>query len=169
MDIFLSILAFLLAIIGIIGCIVPVLPGIILTYVGLVCAYLCSYSTLDSSTLVIWFVVTVVVSAVDYLLPAYMTRRFGGSRAGAIGATVGVFIGLFGGFFGVLIGPFVGAVVGELLHNPKDINKALKVGIGSFVSFVTGTGVKLVAAAWMFILIWKDTLPPLRTWISLIF
>lgn len=167
MDILLSVAAFLFALIGIAGCIVPVLPGIVLTYAGLVCAYFCSYSALEASTLWIWLAVTVAVSLLDYLLPAYMTRKFGGSRAGSVGATIGIFVGLiFGGVAGIIIGPFLGAVAGELIHEPRDAGKALLVGIGSFFAFMVGTGIKLVAAVWMFILIWADTWPALRDWFA---
>ena len=85
MDITLSLLAFALSILGIIGCIVPALPGVVLSYAGLLCAYFTSYSQMSASALWLWLGVTVAVSVADYFLPAWMTRRFGGSRAGAIG------------------------------------------------------------------------------------
>lgn len=170
MDIALSVAAFLFALTGIAGCIIPVLPGVVLTYAGLVCAYFCSYSTIEPSTLWLWLAVTVAVSLLDYFLPAYMTAKFGGSRAGSIGATVGVFLGLFfGGVAGIIVGPFLGAVAGELLHDSRDLAKALLVGIGSFFAFMVGTGLKFVAAVWMFILIWADTWPVFRSWLSSIF
>lgn len=124
MDTTLAILAFLFALIGIAGCIVPALPGVILSYAGLVCAYFCSYSQISTAALLIWLAVTLFVSVADYFLPAYMTRRFGGSRAGAIGATIGTVVGFF--FIpplGILLGPFVGAVIGELCHNREDISR----------------------------------------------
>lgn len=170
MDIALSIAAFLLAIIGIAGCIVPVLPGVLLSYAGLVCAYFTSYSTLSSTALWVWLALTVAVSAADYFLPAWMTRRFGGSRSGAIGATVGVFAGFF--LFpplGIILGPFFGAVVGELLNNKRDTAKAFRVGFGSFLSFIVGTGLKLAVALGIFLHIAADTYPSLRQWLTTIF
>ena len=95
MDTTLAILAFLFALIGIAGCIVPALPGVILSYAGLVCAYFCSYSQISTAALLIWLAVTLFVSVADDFLPAYMTRRFCGSRAGAIGATIGTVVGFF--------------------------------------------------------------------------
>ena len=95
MDIALSVAAFLLSIVGIVGCIVPALPGVVLSYAGLLCAYFTSYSSMSPAAIWLWLAITVAVSVADYFLPAWMTRRFGGSRSGAIGATVGVFAGFF--------------------------------------------------------------------------
>lgn len=170
MDVILSIAAFVLSILGIVGCIVPIIPGVAFSYIALLCAYLCSYSSISSTTLFIWLAITIFVCVIDYLLPAYMSRLFGGSRSGAIGATVGMIAGMI--FFnipGVIIGPFVGAVLGELLNNKKDINKAFKVGFGSFLSFAVGTGLKFVAAVWMFVLLFADTYPVVRDWALSIF
>lgn len=95
MDVLLSFLALLLSVVGIVGCIVPAIPGVIVSYVGLLCAWGASYSQFSGSAMLIWLAVTLAVTLSDYFLPGWMTRRFGGSRAGSIGATVGVFAGLF--------------------------------------------------------------------------
>ena len=163
MDITLSLLAFALSILGIIGCIVPALPGVVLSYAGLLCAYFTSYSQMSASALWLWLGVTVAVSVADYFLPAWMTRRFGGSRAGAIGATVGVFAGFF--LFppvGIFLGPFLGAVLGELLNDRSDVPKAFLIGFGSFLSFIVGTGIKIAASAGMLIHVAADTWPAER-------
>ena len=137
MDIALSLLALLFTVVGIIGCIVPALPGVILSYAGLLCSWFTSYTTIGTSALWIWLAITIFVSVIDYYLPAWMTRRFGGSRSGAIGATVGVFAGFFlFPPFGIVLGPFFGAVIGELLHDKSDPAKALLIGLGSFLSFI---------------------------------
>ena len=146
MDIALSVLAFLFTIVGIIGCIVPALPGVVLSYAGLLCAYFTSYSHMSASALWIWLAITVAVSVADYFLPAWMTRRFGGSRAGAIGATVG-----------------------ELLNDRGDFPKAILVGFGSFLSFIVGTGLKVVAAVGMLIHVTTDTYPAVRNWFATLF
>ena len=155
MDIALSVAAFLLSIVGIVGCIVPALPGVVLSYAGLLCAYFTSYSSMSPAAIWLWLAITVAVSVADYFLPAWMTRRFGGSRSGAIGATVGVFAGFF--FFppvGIILGPFFGAFL---------------VGIGSFLSFVVGTGIKLAAAIGMFVHVTADTYPAVRDWFATLF
>jgi len=162
MDIALSVAAFLLSIVGIVGCIVPALPGVVLSYAGLLCAYFTSYSSMSPAAIWLWLAITVAVSVADYFLPAWMTRRFGGSRSGAIGATVGVFAGFF--FFppvGIILGPFFGAVLGELLNDRRDAGKAFLVGIGSFLS--------LVAAIGMFVHVTADTFPAVRDWFATLF
>lgn len=170
MDIALSIFAFLLALLGIVGCIVPALPGVLLSYAGLLCAWFTSYSQMSTTALWLWLAVTVAVSVADYFLPAWMTRRFGGSRSGAIGATVGVFAGFF--LFpplGIILGPFVGAVLGELVNDRGDVPKAFLVGFGSFLSFIVGTGIKLAASVGMLIYITLDTYPVVREWFATTF
>lgn len=154
MDIVWSIAACLLAISGIVGAVAPVLPGPVLGYCGLLCIAAASFSETDAATLWIWGAITLAVTVADYLLPAWMAKRFGGSRAGAVGATIGAVAGLF--VFppvGILLGPFVGAVVGELLHNGEDTAHAVHVGIGSFLSFVVGTGLKAVVSVALAVLI----------------
>ncbi len=111
-------------------------PGPALSYFGMLCAYWTDTSTLTSGKMWLWGVLTAVVTALDYILPAYFSKMFGGSRAGIIGATVGVFAGMILlGPLGIVLGPFVGAVAGELLHDRENADKALKVGFGSLVSF----------------------------------
>ena len=169
MDTFLSILAVLFTFIGIVGSIVPVLPGVALSYAGLLCAYFSEGSQLTPTFMWIWLAFVPLVSLVAYLLPGYMTKVFGGSRAATIGATIGVIAGMFFGPIGIIAGPFVGAVAGELLHNRENLGRAIQVGFGSFLSFIVGTGIKLIAAVAMFIYACKDIFPSIKESISSIF
>lgn len=170
MDLFLSILAFLCCLAGIVGCVVPVLPGPVLSFAGLFCAYACSYSTLTPASMWLWAGLTAAVTAVDYFLPGYMAKLFGGTRAGMIGATVGLIAGLFaGGPVGIVLGPFAGAVAGELFNDRTEVRRALIVGVGSFLSFLVGTGIKLVASIGMLTFVVADTWPALRAWFADVF
>ena len=149
-------MAILLAVIGAAGCIVPIIPGVVLSYAGLLCAYFRDGSTLSTTLLWIWLVVVAVVSLIDYFLPAYMTKIFGGSRPATIGATIGAIAGFLFGPIGIIVGPFAGAVIGELMNNRNDLNRAIKVGLGSFLSFIVGTGIKLMAASGILIYLCRD-------------
>ena len=156
MDTLLSILAIVFGVVGCIGCIVPILPGVMLAFVGYLCLYFCSYSDISVAWLVVFGVLTLIVSVLDYLLPSYMTKKFGGSKAGERGAMAGVIGGFLLGPVGIVVGPFVGAVVAELINDGSDRQRAFKSGLGSFLSFFVGTGIKLVVAMWLTIEIFID-------------
>ena len=149
MDTLLSILAVLFGLVGCVGCIAPVLPGVALAYAGYLCLYFCSYSEISVAWLVVFGVLTLIVSVLDYLLPSYMTKKFGGSKAGERGAMAGVLGGFLFGPIGIIVGPFVGAVLGELIFDNSDKQRALRSGFGSFLSFFVGTGIKLALSLWL--------------------
>lgn len=134
---------------GILGCVLPVIPGPPLSYLGLLLLHFTEKYQFSPRFLIIWAVITGVVYALDYIIPAWGTKKFGGSKRGVWGSIIGLVIGLF--FFppfGIIIGPFVGAVVGELTVG-KDSNAALKSGFGSFLGFLLGTLLKLIASGMM--------------------
>ena len=148
MDIFLLIIAFLFMLIGIIGCIVPGLPGTPIAYAGMWIAQATERVDFTWQTLLIWGIVTIVVSVLDYVSPAWGTKRYGGTRWGVWGSTIGVFVGLFFGAAGVILGPLVGAIIGELMSG-QEFSKALKAGWGSFVGIFFGTIIKLICCGMM--------------------
>jgi uncharacterized protein len=153
MDYVLIILGALFIVGGILGGVLPVLPGPPLSYIGLLLLHFTEKYQFSTRFLIIWAIVTVVVYLLDYAIPVWGTKRFGGSKRGIWGSIIGLVIGLF--FFppfGIIIGPFVGAVVGELTAG-KNSGAALKSGFGSFVGFLTGTLMKLIVSglmAWHF-------------------
>ena len=148
MDIVLLILAFLCLIIGIIGCIVPGLPGTPIAYAGLWIAQATDRIDFSWQFLLIWGIVVVIISVLDYIVPAWGTKKYGGTKWGVWGSTIGVFIGLFFGAVGVILGPLVGAIIGELIAG-KELEAALKAGWGSFIGILFGTILKLVACGLM--------------------
>ena len=148
MDIFLLVIAFLFLIIGIIGCIVPGLPGTPIAYAGLWIAQATERVDFSWQMLLVWGIVTIVISILDYVVPAWGTKRFGGTKWGVWGSTIGVFVGLFFGAVGVILGPLVGAIIGELIAG-KELPAALKAGWGSFIGILFGTIIKLIACGLM--------------------
>ena len=137
---------FLLA--GLVGCIVPVLPSVPLSYIGLILLHATDRVQYSTTFLLIWLGIVVVLQVLDYVVPAWGTKRYGGSKLGVWGSTIGLVIGLFFGPWGIVIGPFVGAVVFELFDG-KNAAAALKAGFGSFVGLLFGTILKLIACGMM--------------------
>jgi uncharacterized protein YqgC (DUF456 family) len=90
-------------------------------------------------------VITVVLSILDYVIPAKGTKRFGGSSYAVWGTNIGLVVGIFAPIpFGFLIGPFVGAFVGELIYNSSDNNRAIKAATGSFIGFLVSSFMSFV-------------------------
>jgi uncharacterized protein YqgC (DUF456 family) len=144
-DYVLLILGIILMLIGIIGCLVPVLPGPPLSFLGLILLHVSRFGQFTPAVLIVMASITVVVSILDYIVPIWGTKRFGGSKYGTRGATVGLIIGLFLGPVGIILGPLIGAVVGELIFK-DNMSYALKAGFGSLLGFLTGIGLKLAAS-----------------------
>lgn len=148
MDIVLLILAALCMLVGLIGCIVPGLPGVPIAYAGLWIAQATERVDFSWQALLVWGIVTVVVTVLDYVVPALGTKRYGGTKWGVWGSTIGVFVGMFFGAVGVIVGPLAGAVLGEML-NGKEWREALRAGWGSFIGLLFGTILKLICCGLM--------------------
>lgn len=89
--------------------------------------------------------IAVIVTVLDYFVPVWGTKKFGGSKYGVRGATIGLIVGIFFGPPGIIIGPFLGAFIGEMIFK-DDFKYALKAGFGSLLGFLTGIGLKLAAS-----------------------
>jgi len=142
--------------IAIIGCIIPGLPGTPIAYAGLWIAQATDRVDFSWQFLLIWGIVTVVVSVLDYAVPAWGTKQFGGTKYGVWGSTIGVFVGLLFGAAGVILGPLVGAILFELLAialhgqiNRENIAAAFRAGWGSFIGILVGTVLKLICCGLM--------------------
>ncbi len=147
MDIFLLCLGFLIMILGIIGSFLPVLPGPITGWIGLLILHFTKAIPQDWSFLGTTLAISVFIWLLDYIIPAMGTKKFGGSKYGIWGTTIGLIIGLiFMGPLGIIIGPFVGAFIGELMYDSKDSNRAIKAAFGSFIGFLFSTGLKFLVS-----------------------
>jgi uncharacterized protein YqgC (DUF456 family) len=145
---------------GILGCVLPIIPGPPLSYIGLLLLHFTEKYQFSTRFLIIWAIITTVVYVLDYVIPAWGTKKFGGSKRGVWGSIIGLVIGLF--FFppfGIIVGPFVGAVVGELTAG-KDSGMALKSGFGSFLGFLAGTLLKLIISGMMTWYFFKELFVP---------
>ncbi len=158
MDTTLIIAAVACGIVGLIGAVVPIIPGTLISYVGLLLVSFTEGSDIGGVKLALWGVISVTVIILDYILPAYLSKRFGGTKWGSWGATIGTILGLLFGPVGIIFGPFVGAVVGEMLHEELEWRDAVKVGFGSMLSFLVGTVFKLIVGLILIYYIIKDIL-----------
>ena len=146
MDIFLVIISLLLMVLGIIGSFLPILPGPLTSWVGLLVLHFTNGIELSNTFIIVTLIVAIFIWLLDYIIPAMGTKRFGGSKSGMIGTTLGLIIGLFSPIpFGIVIGPFLGAFIGEMLHK-EDVNRAAKAAFGSFLGFITSTFLKFIVA-----------------------
>ncbi len=146
MDIALVLFGFILMLIGILGSFIPVLPGPMMSWLGLLLLYLTKAIPNDWIFLGVTLGVALLVFALDYIIPVMGTKKFGGSKAGMLGTTAGLLVAIFFpvlGIFGIIIWPFIGALVGELI-NKADQKTALKAAFGSFLGFLTGTFLKFL-------------------------
>ena len=149
MDYFLLIVSIILIIFGLLGCILPVIPGPPLSFFGLLVIHFTKFADFTTTFLVVMAIIAIIVTILDYGVPIWGTKKFGGSKAGMWGATLGLIIGMiFLGPFGMILGPLFGAIIGELINGAK-FNDALRAGLGSFLGFLLGIGLKLAASFYM--------------------
>src|SRR5690554_5388504 len=145
MEYFFLILGLLLIVVGFLGSFLPVIPGPPLSWLGLLCLYFIKGIPTDYWLLGVTLLITIVVSILDYVIPAQGTKYFGGSNYGVWGTTLGLIVGIFAPIpLGFIIGPFVGAFIGELIYERNNSKRALKAATGSFIGFVVSTFMKFV-------------------------
>ena len=154
LSVVLIIIAVLLAIVGIIGSVVPGLPGPPVSWIGLLVAFFAHRidpvrNEITLTCLLVWLAVTVIVSILDYTVPARFTKMAGGTKAGSRGAVIGMIIGIFFTPIGMIPCALAGAFLGEFLQTGKNFGESLKSALGTFIGFMVGTGMKLVTSVWM--------------------
>jgi uncharacterized protein YqgC (DUF456 family) len=122
----------------------PGLPGPLTAWVGLLVTILAKPIPDDWTLIGITFVVVLIITVLDYIIPAMGTKKFGGSKYGTIGAIIGVIVGFFAPIpGGIIVGAFAGAFIGEFIKN-KDVEQALKAAFGAFIGFLVSTGMQLI-------------------------
>ncbi|CAI2766357.1 DUF456 domain-containing protein [Flavobacterium collinsii] len=145
MDLLLLLLGFICMIVGIFGSFLPVLPGLSSCWMGLLLLYLTEAVENNYWVLGITLLLTIVITVLDYIIPAKGTKKFGGSSYGVWGTNIGLILGIVAPIpFGVIIGPFVGALVGELIYDSANHQRALKAATGSVLGFLASSFVNFL-------------------------
>lgn len=150
----LSVLAIIAGVIGIIGSVVPGLPGPPISWVGMLLAFFAkgtdaSGDPMTLTVLLIWLGITIVVTVLDYVVPAAFTKVAGGSKAASTGALIGLFAGMFIPPIGIILGSLLGAFLADFLIEDRGVWASFKSSIGAFGGFIVGTGLKLVISGLM--------------------
>ena len=144
--ILLWLLAGILVLAGLVGLLLPVLPGPPLLFAGLlVAAWAEDFAYVGAGWLTVLAALAVLTYAVDFAATALGAKRFGASKRAVVGAAVGAVVGLFFGLPGILLGPFIGAVIGELTAQ-RELRDAGRAGVGATLGLALGVAVKLALA-----------------------
>lgn len=140
----LIILGLLVALTGLVGCILPVVPGPPLSFIALVLLSIAKHwKAFSPLFLYIMAALTILVTVLDYVVPAVGAKKYGASRLGIWGSIIGMFVGiLFFPPWGMIFGAFLGALLGELIVG-KEGKQALRAGWGVFVGNMISIGLKL--------------------------
>jgi uncharacterized protein len=145
MDILLLLLGLVLIMVGLAGSFLPIIPGPLTSWLGLLSLHYTNKIPQDWGFLSWTLVVALLIMALDYLIPIWGTKALGGTKAGAVGSTIGLVVGLFFPPVGIMLGPFVGAFAGELSKN-SDKKVALRAAFGSFLGFLSGVLLKFIVS-----------------------
>ena len=151
---FFAILAGILLLLGLIGTVLPVLPGPPIAWAGLLAAHFSNYSQIEIWILIATGIAAIFVTVMDNIFPSIMTKKAGGSKAATWGCTIGLVAAFFLGPIFILIAPFAGAYIGEMIHDSSDAKRALKAAFGAFKGFLLGTGIKIITVMcfiWLFL------------------
>lgn len=160
LEILLITLGIILMLVGLLGCVLPVIPGPPISWVGILMLHLTERVQFSTEFLVIWLVVAILITVVDNIIPVLGTKKMGGTKWGVRGSAIGLIIGLFFGPIGIFIGPFLGALLGEILYFETKAGKTKSAGLtdgekhkraflsalGSFVGLLFGIVLKLIVS-----------------------
>jgi uncharacterized protein len=148
-DTALIILGFILMVAGVLGAVVPVLPGPPLSFAGFILVHFSSKVSFSASQLWIFGLLSLFITIIDYYLPVWGTKKAKGNKHTVFGATIGLIIGLVFFFpYGILFGPFIGAWLAGKVNGMSD-RDALLSALGSFAGLFMGMVLKFFLAVSM--------------------
>lgn len=151
MDLILLVLGLILCLIGILGSFLPIIPGPVTSWLGILLLYSTSTVEFNLNFILITFTVATSVGFLDYIIPILGVKKLGGTRSGQIGTMIGLILCLILlGPIGIIIGPFIGALLGEMSTN-KSFQDSLKPAFGSFIGVIAGSIIKfLISLSFLF-------------------
>ena len=151
MDLILLVLGLILCLIGILGSFLPIIPGPVTSWLGILLLYSTSTVEFNLNFILITFTVAISVGFLDYIIPILGVKKLGGTRSGQIGTIIGLILCLILlGPIGIVIGPFLGALLGEMSTN-KSFQDSIKPAFGSFIGVIAGSIVKfLISLSFLF-------------------
>jgi len=141
---------------GLIGCFIPIIPSPITSWLGFLVLYFSSNVEISFRFLIFTFLISILIFLVDFILPLFINKKFGGSKKGILGSGIGLFLGLFIlGPIGLVLGACIGGLIGELINNKRG-DKILIGVIGSLVGILSGIILKfIVTLVFLFIYLQK--------------
>ena len=146
------ILAGALIVIGLLGTILPVLPGLPVMFAGMwLAAWADGYQRIGSGVLVVLAILVAIAIATDFLASLLGAKRAGASNKGMWGAGIGGFVGIFFGLPGLLAGPLLGAAAGEMAHG-REWRDASRIGVGTWIGLLVGAIFKVLLALAMLVI-----------------
>ena len=143
MELFFILLGAGLLVLGMLGFFIPILPGPLLAFCGLLCLWPTTKCP-PGTMLAVFGLITLITTILDYIVPAIGAKKFQCSRAGIWGCTLGTIIGVFFLPLGLILGPFLGALSGELLAG-RTTRQAIRSGFGALLGFLCGVAFKFAA------------------------
>ena len=153
-----ALLALTMTVVGLVGTILPVLPGLIISFCGVLIYKYGGGGDISMFYIVLFGILTAISAVLNYVIPLKTTKKYGGSRYGSIGGFIGTIVGIF--FipipFGFLVGMFAGVFIGELMHDRNDRKKAFNATKGALIGFIYGTGFNFLVGLAMFLVVLID-------------
>ena len=147
MDNLLILLSGCFILLGIAGSFLPIIPGPITAWIGILILRSVPHISIDFIFLILTFCIALTIFILDYFIPSMGAKKFGGGKGSIYGSSIGLIFGiLFLGPFGLILGPFLGAFLGELLINKENEKGALKAAFGAFLGFFAGVFIKFLTS-----------------------
>lgn len=147
MDFLLISFSILFCFAGIAGCIIPGLPGPPLNYVALVLLQW-AFQPFSVSFLIVWAVIVIIITILDYMLPIWTAKKFGATRQGIIGSIAGMLVGIVFTPIGMIAGLVAGAIIGDMMAG-RQLQKAIGSGAATVFGTLLTIGIKLIVSGIM--------------------